>query len=883
MEHPPKWIIRFIHLYCPPQLAEGVIGDVWEQYLKDKKRHSSFKAKRRLLWNALRFFRPGILLRNSKTKLINKAMLRINLLLALRNMRKYKFYSIINVLGLAMAISFGLLVFFYIQNAIKHDTFHEEHESIFRFTRETRDLETGELVHWSNTTSNRLAEDLKNEIPSIEHISRLISGQGYVKHASETFKEKVMLVDPDFFQMFSFPVIEGNKNYPLSGISQVVISPHIAEKYFGPANPIGKEIEITVGNEYYKFIVSAVVDPVQELNSLPFDLVIHIDHLKHLISDPSFLNTYDVSYLETYMKLNNSQEVAYYEKLITETYIRLSQTSDSEDRPVIKLQPISKLYWWSNKFPDSGEAKTYNPDYVYILSGLCLLVLIIAVLNFIMLTSSQSFNRVKEFGIKKTMGAYKSQVSSQLLLEVFLLASLAGFTAVLVTYHFIPIFNSLANTTLNFSLGLEVISFILILISSISIISSIISSGVILKLSTTNALKGNLTVGGDTTRNVMIVIQFTMCIGLIVGTITFRNQMHFINNKSLGFEKDQLIEVNLPENANELDSEKYFERFQTELKKHSSVTSVSAVMTTMEYPWTRFGFVQDDESIIHINFNLVTPDYLNTMRLELTAGRNFREDDTGKSIIVNEALVEKLGWEDPLGKQIPGDFKTSHEVIGIVKDFNFNSLHNEVTPLILATEIDHIWEGVNGISSYVWPPQYFTALIKVGPGNLKESTQTIKHSWATAVGNIPLEMKYVNDILNDKYEEEERYSSIINYAAGFSLFIAWLGLLALTRLMIQKRFKEMGIRKVLGSTPFNIILLVAKKFMLLISIATLLATPVSWWLLQNWLGGFAYRINLSSLVFITAGLSVIAFTFISISIQSIKVSNINPSKVLRMD
>ncbi len=882
---PPKWIINFVNIYCPPQLAESVIGDIWEQFLKDKERFSAFKSKRRLLWNALRFFRPGIILRNSKTQIINSAMLKINLLLASRNIRKNKFYSSINVLGLAMSIMFGLLVFFYVQNAINHDSFHEDHESIFRFTLEYRNMETNELNTRNNTTSNQLVPDLRREIPAIQNISRLISGSGYVKRGTETFNEKIMMVDPDFFEIFSFPIVEGNSKAPLSDKSMAVISPKMAEKYFGTSDPIGKKLELVVGNDPISVIVSAVADPVVELNSLPFDILMHVDHLKSMVSEPHFLTGYDVSFLEVYMKLSSNEDVAAMEDLLTSTYANLDQIEDSKELTLVKLQPINTLYWWSKKFPQAGEAKTYNPDYVYILIGLSLLVLVIAILNFIMLTSSQSLNRIKEFGIRKTLGAFKRQLFYQLLLEVFILAFVAGLVALMVTYYFIPVFNDLANATLKFRLSETLIWFLLGLILIISLISSMTSSGLILRIKSVQALKGSLPIKSKSlTQNTMVVLQFTFCIGLIIGTLVFRNQMNFVSNKSLGFEKDELVEVALPGNTDKETAKKAFELLREELMNQSNIKSVAATMTTMSFPWTVFSFKQEDASMLDFNFNLVSPDYIKTMGLEITAGRDFRANDTGKAIIINEALATKMGWENPLGQQIPSvDFTQTHEVIGVVKDFNFSSLHDEVKPLILVVETDYLFEGVFGISSYVWPPQYFTMMVKVAPGNAATSAQTIKDAWKVTMENLPFEMKYMNDILDEKYREEKRYSSIINYAAGFSLFISWLGLLALTRLVIQKRFKEMGIRKVLGSSSLNIILLVAKKFILLIGLATLLASPIAWWLLEDWLNDFAYKVDLNPIIFLLSGAAVITFTFISISIQSLRLSNINPSDALRTE
>lgn len=882
---PPKWIVQFIRLYCPPQLAESIVGDIWEQYLTDRERHSRPKAMRRLLWNAVRFIRPGIVLRNSKIQFFNKAMLRINLLLALRNMRKHTFYSSINILGLAMSILFSILIYFYVENTIRHDSFHDEHESIFRITKKQFNRETDELIDWNCSTSNQFAQDIRNEVPSIQYISRVLSASAYIKKGSQTFSERIRLVDSDFFQMFSFPVMEGNGSNPLADLSAVVISPETATKYFGTANPIGQPLELIIGSKPYTFIVTAVIDPVEELNSLPFEVVIPFEHVKKLISDLDFLVSYNVSFLETFVKLNANDNVSEQEELITDTFTRMAKLGPEDNRTTIQLQPVSKLYWWSDQFPNEGETTTYNPDYVYILIGLGVLVLIIAVLNFIMLTSSQSFSRIKEFGVRKTMGALKRQLSGQLLMEVLLLAFMASIIALLTSYYFIPVFNALTNAQLRFQMNPEMIVFLLLLILLISFVSSALSSGLVLKIKTTQALKGSLSIqGSGITQNLMVVIQFTLCIGLIIGTLAFKSQMNFVSNKSLGFEKNELVEIALPSNVSSEESQESYRLIKNELDKQTDVVEVAAVMTSFEYPWTEFDFEQEDESQLTVNFNLVSPNYLKTMGIELLEGRDFREDDSGKSIIVNESLVRKMGWENPIGKQIPGrNFSKSHEIIGVVKDFHFNSLHDEVAPLVLVTDISYIQEGITGLSTFVWPPQYFTLSIKLTPGNAASKVETIENAWQASMGDVPFNLKFVNSILNDKYLEERRYSSIINYAAGFSLFIAWLGLLALTRLVIQKRFKEMGIRKVLGSTPWNIMLLVSKKFLLLIGLATVIASPIAWWLLDRWLNDFAYKIALSPWLFLLAGLGVVTATFISISIQAMKVVNMNPSEALRME
>ena len=880
MKAPPSWLLRFLEYIYPRQLAEGIIGDIWEAYDQDQESRPG-TASLRLYYNSVRFLRPAILLRHQKSKgLIYTAMFKTNFLIASRNMLKNKFYTFINLFGLSLGITFLLLVFIYSQNALSHDSFHKDSDQLFRLYRTATNSESGELKWTGASMPIPLGEDIIDVLPGIATQTRYLTNESIVEHKSENLVETVAMADPSFFEVFSFPILEGNSQQPLENLNDVVLSPEYAKKYFGYENPISQTLKISLRDQVLNGKVTAVADPMDAISSIKFDILVHFDHIKALVPE-EFVNGYNVGIVETYVKLLENQSVASLEEELT-TFYQSKGDKDNNEIQKVHLQPIEEIYL-DTDIPQT-VAEVSSPIYIYILGGLGLLVLIIASINFIMLTSSQAFNRIKEFGVKKTMGAFKGQLFAQLIGESLFLAVLASLIAVVLAYQLLPLFANLAGTPLSFEVTWLLVLFLFGLVVLISALCGVLSSGFLVRVEAASALKGDTKIRKNSwVRNTLIITQFSFSICLIIGTLVFRSQMKYISEKSLGFDKEELLEVALMDNATMDQAEYGYERFKTLASSHPELDGVAAVMNDLRQPWTGFSFAQEDESMRVSYFNLVSPNYIETMGLELIMGRDFRENDRN-GYIVNESFLEKFEMQDPIGKQVPGkDFESAHQIIGVVKDFHFGSLHEEITPLILGINAAPILEGVSGLSSYNWPPLFNQIVVRSSTDNFSAVTNTLKMVWNEAFPDQPFVLRFYDDILDEKYDQEKRYSKIIDYAAIFSTGIAWLGLLGLTRLTVQNRLKEVGIRKVLGSSPFNITLLISRRFLLLIVIANLIAWPLAWYGLNEWLSSFHYKIQLSLWSFFVAGLGTMIVVFSSVSLQSLKAALVNPIETLRME
>ncbi len=883
MISPPGWILRLVEYYCPYALHETVIGDIWEQYEADFLTNGKRYANWRIIWNALRFLRPGIVLRNRNSKLkINTAMFKTNILIAFRSMAKHSFHSIINILGLALGISFLLMVYFFVSHEYGQDRFHEDSDKIYRTYQQITKTETGEVDRTIVTMPVPLAPELEQNFPAVEDAARVITSPGNIRRGSENFEEVIMMVDPSFFTLFSYPILAGNSTDPLVLKNELFLSPELSKKYFGLEDPIGQNLQVTLQDSTINFTVGGIVDPKKASSSLKFDVLIHFDYLA-LFLDEDFMTSYMVGIIENYLKVQPEQ-VSLVEEQSTEFFREKTKTRSAEGEEVsLLLQPLSDVHL-NNEF-GAGIAQVSNPLYAYIFLGLGLLVLVIATLNYFMLTGSHSLTRMKEFGVRKTMGAISSQLIFQLITESLVVAAISAIIAIGVTWLFLPVFNSLSGVELVFDLSIGTFLFTIGLLVGISTAAGLLSSGFLVRLKATESLKGIMKFGGSGfTRKAMVVTQFTFSVSLIVATLVFRAQMRYITGKDLGFTKEALLELSLG-NVGELErSREVFQLYKNEVARKPEVGHVAAVLNDMGNPWTRFGFEQEDGTTKFSYFNLVTSDYLQTMGLELLEGRDFREGESENSIIINEAFVQEYGFEDPLNAQIPGkNFEGPHEIIGVIKDFHFSSLHEKIEPLMLTCGFGNYRSGITRLSSYNWPPIYNRIVVQSNTGDFQQLEQTLSNTWFAVSPQKPFNMTFYEDILATKYEQEQRWSKVFDYASIFSLGIAWLGLIGLTQLSVKKRIKEVGIRKVLGSSSWNVSVLLSRQFLLLTGIASVISWPIAWYGLSRWLDTFEYKIDLGLSWFVLAAAIVVGVTFLSVWLQTFKTANMNPVKSLRVD
>lgn len=882
--NPPAFLVKFLGWISPNHLIEGILCDLEEQFYDELEDRGVFRARLRFAWNAFRLIHPVILFKNHfYHRSTFTIMLKSHFVVTARNMMRNKFYSFINVLGLSFAIALAMLVVLFVRSEFSRDQFHKNKDSIYRIYTQRINLSSNEVTRTSATTSIPLSETFGEEFVQIVQNTRFGSNSGIVIKDNQPYDEVVNFFDPDFFTMFSFPVIKGNSEAPIKELNDVVLSEESAKKYFGDSNPIDQVIKINFNSKVKDYRVSAVVNSKSNESAMQFTMAVHIEQFRDVVGEETF-NSPFYGLVDNLIQLTAGTEPANFETLLTESYNRGQDNSETTNK--VFLQPIASVYLDTN-VPGS-LLTTSDPQNTYILMGLAILVLVIAVINFITLSTGHAMNRMKEIGVRKAIGAIKSQLRVQLIAEAFFISIIAGLVGVILAIVLIPYFNDLAGSALNFEFTLFEATLFVILILMISMFSGLMQAGLLVRIKASDAVRGksiSVKSGRSFLGKGLVILQFTLSIGLIIGTMIMRNQLTYLSELDLGYEKERLVQISTNNPGDEEASRQLLDRFRAAVGSNPSILSVAGTMNHPELPWTRLNFPQEGGDVEKLFYNQVDPYYLETMGMELVLGNDFNRTQTiENNIIVNEAMVRHFGWEDPLSAQIPGkNFKRSHKIVGVVKDFHFGSLKDKIEPLILSTSIKSIDDGVAGLSTYQWPPMFNQIVVKIGAGEIQPVIAYLDETWQAVNSGYPLLMTFVDDLLEAQYASETRWRKVIDSASGLAILIAWLGLLGLTRLSVQKRIKEIGVRKVLGSSIKDVILLLSRGILGLIIISNLLAWPIAWWLTNRWLENFAYKIDVSLITFGLVGLAVILFATGSVMVQVFRTAASNPIKALRYD
>ncbi len=881
MHQPPKWASNLLNWICPPQLAEGILGDLVEQFELNCEQKGRTRATIIFIWTTLRFIHPEIIFRNKRnTELIKMGLYKNHLLVAWRSMLRYRFYSLINILGLSSAMAFALITFLFIQGQLSYDQFHKEKDLIYRAISYTRSEEGHIMGDKSGVTPIPLGEVLQEDVPGVEAYTRFGTGSGTVLMNNTPYTETIAFADPNFLTIFNYPVLQGDRFTALSDPSAIMISPDTKAKYFDQTDPIGKSIDLILNDSIKTFVVTGIIEDLEGASSLEFDFLIPFERME--IVSAGAMTSFRVAFTELYLKFG-----AIPDENIADV---LTEAVGRETRPdgsywVIDVQPISDMHLDPEV---QGLASYTDPQRLWVMAALGLLVLIVACINFITLSTGHSMNRIKEIGLRKTLGAFRRMLTVQLIFESIFIAGLAGALGLGLCYILVPLFNDFLDSTITFNFSLDYLLFFILMVILIGLTAGIIQSLLLVKFQPVVALKGvKLFSSKESYLNqVLIIVQFTLGIMLVIGTLAIRSQMQFIQNQDLGFEKEKLIEIDLfspddPETANQL-----VDLFKSRISTHPQVLGATATMNNFRDPWTELSFRQTDDSEQFLFYNQVDPGFVETMGIEIIEGEDFHPDgaNSGKAILVNEALVRHFEWKDPLNQQIPGkNFDETHQIVGVMKDFHFSSLHNKIEPLILALDVSAIGSGITGLNTYVWPSLLNRMIVRIGPGELNNVMSFLESVSREINPQKPFTYHFVDDQINYSYEEEQRWNKVMNASSVFSLLIAWMGLLGLTRLSVQKRLKEIGIRRVLGSNVREVTLLLSKRFLILVVIAMMIAIPVSWVLLERWLESFEYRITPSILMFIGASVLVLVIAMVSVGTQALKAAVTNPAESLKYE
>ena len=796
--------------------------------------------------------------------------------ISLRYLLRYKTYTTINVLGLAVGITCCVLIMLFVRSEFSYDRFHTKADRIYRMWQD----EKFQGQEFKNTiTSIPMGPAMQGSFPEVETMCRVFSSNTLIKVNNNSFNESFTMVDSTMFRIFDFKLIQGNRVDPFPTSNSVIITPKIAKKYFGNTDPMGKSFEIQLGDTKQLFTIAGIAAQAPEESSIKYDILIPYSNDRLVFSERMLHSWFNI-FNETYVLLRKDVPVAGLEKKFQPMLKQqLGEDYGSEEFNMY-LQPLTAIHL-DNSLP-AGNQPISNPKYSYILATIGILILLVACINFITLSVGRSTTRALEVGVRKALGAERKQLIRQFWGEALLVTLVSVVIGLAIALVLLKPFNQIINRSLVFHFDPLFTLFCILLIGIIALIAGIYPAIILSGFSPIEVLKGKLKMKDSAgfLRKGLIVGQFVASIVMIICTILISKQMNYLQHKDLGYKKDQVIIV--PTSKKRAEAYPLARLYKTELSKYPEVLGVSAsIFSFSETPWVNLGYSDDKKNYHSFQYNEVDASFFETMQIPIVQGRGFQAQnpaDTNNSIIVNETLVKEYGIKDPIGKRFG---KYSQQIVGVTKDFNYESLHNKIQPLVLSLKYDTMGRQSSDVSFANSPQPRISVRMKAG--NVQDNINILKKAWQAVAPNQDFEYHFLDESLASAYEQEQKSATVVKIASGLSIFIACMGLFGLATLTVTRRTKEIGIRKVLGASATQLVKLLSKDFLVLIVVASLIAFPVAWWAMNKWLADFAYRTGISWWVFAIAAIVSIVIAFVTISTQAVKAAMMNPVKSLRTE
>lgn len=784
---------------------------------------------------------------------------------ALRNLLRHKLFSGLNIFGLAAGMACSILILLWVQDELSFDKFNTNADHIFRVTAKVSDVNAA-------VVPPALAYAMKTQIPSVKNAARIAAAQEMITAGTKKFDEKRMFyADSSFLQIFNYPLLKGNSETVLSSPTNVVITEATAIKYFGDAdNVIGKTIYIDNDINGTNLTVSGILKNIPPNSHLTFDILLPIalyDRLNNPAGDWSNFDVYTYIQLKDAIKptssiLNNIQQQA-----------NDILKKNNKDIPAsFFVQPLTDIHLHSNYMLDvAGQG---NSEYVRIFSLVAVFIIIIACINFMNLATAVSGQRAKEIGLRKTVGALRPQLIAQFISESLLLSFISLLLAILIVYIMLPLFNQLANKSISFNPSDIKVLFGLLCTAIITgLLSGSYPAFFLSSFNPVRALKGVKILKNQKTflRNGLVVLQFSIAVVLIISTLVIYSQLQYIQNRSIGFNKENLLYMKMPQVGDLKNNKDAMQAALAQYPEISNYTFTDELPTNLtsgsQLKWRG---MNPGTQIAAYRLR-VDENFASTFGMQMAAGRFFSKDfgSHESGYVVNETALKvmKLSLNDAIGKIISISLEDKEvPIIGVVKDFNFKPVYQPIEPLVMKS---------NFSGGYV--------VIRTMPENIKKVISKLQTSFHNIYGEYPFSYGFVNEDLSKLYVTEQRMGNLFNVFSVLSIVISCLGLFGLATFSTQRRIKEIGVRKVLGAGEAGIVALLSKDFIQLVLVSLVIAFPVAWFTMNKWLQGFAYRINISWWLFAIAGITAILIAFITVSFQSIKAAIANPVKSLRSE
>ena len=869
MSTPPRWADRLLEWFCAPHLLEEVQGDLHERFQKNVRLFGEKSARWDYIISVLGFIRPFALRRKTEasTSIYIQIMIRNYFKIAFRNLLKYKGYSFINIAGLAIGLACCMTIGLFIWDELSYDRFHTNGKSIYRVVEKQNQAGT---IYDIAVTPNPLAPTLKSEYPEIQAATRIRQrGLRILQHDSTTVEiEKTAITDNEFFKVFDFKLERGNAKTILLQPKEIIITENTAEKLFGTDWRQSDKLlgEALILNNEDTLTLAGVAQNPPVNSHIEFDALISAKTYEGMAR--SYLWGNNDYY--TYLQLRPEADAAALEKKLV-NYIK---GKEQESTTTLHFQPLYDVYLHSDfAFNTDFGNKTSKVIYIRIFSIVGVIILLIALFNFINLATARAMQRAREVGVRKAIGALRKQLVFQFLGESVLMSFIAVFFAVFLLGAFLPLMNNLAakSIAIPFSNPYFYLS-IFALTLFISLLAGSYPAFYLSGFQPVKVLKGVFKIGsGQTFRRSLVVSQFVFSIVLIIGTIVIYKQLTYIQNKNLGFDKSQVLVVRMKNNLSRNGA-----NMKADLLKQSSIANVALSSTnlinvtnsTSSIKWE--GQADKDEFLMTLGN--IDSDFLPTSGIKLITGRNFNATittDTSSAYIINASAAKRMGWtpEQAIGKTFEL-WKVKGKIIGVVQDFHFHPLNTLIEPFLFR----------------YWPKEsYSRMLIKTTPGQVHEAIASIEKFYKQYEKQTAPQYEFLDQALDNQYRAEQRTGTIVLYFSVLAIFISCLGLFGLATFSAEQRTKEIGIRKVLGASVMSITTLLSKDFIRLVLIANSIAFPIAFYAMNTWLKDFSYRISIEWWVFVVAGVLAIVIALLTVSYQSIKAALTNPVKTLKTE
>ncbi len=787
--------------------------------------------------------------------------------IALRNIRRQRIYSLINLLGLAVGLACALLITLYVRYELSYDRFYERFDDLYRLVGYDRTL-AGFLgdENWSNSTCGLLAPTLKHTFPEIENAARVRPLKTIVAARTQVLADQsVYLVDDSFLRMFDFPALLGNSESALSQPNSIAISSSLAERLFGHADPLGKTIRL---DDRHDVTVTAVLQQIPGNTHFDFDALASFD-LMYARKERKYIDGWTSQYFKTYLQLVPGTDI---QTLRDKLPAFVNTYRGDPENNLLRLEPVAAIHLHGH----NNFELTENSDvrYLYFYTSIAFFILLIACFNYVNLFTARATLRHREIGVRKLLGAQQGQLKMQFLSEVIILALLSFVIAIILALLVLPVFNQLIDRQLTFDI-LGGVSFWSTVIAGVILTGILTGSYPAFRLAQLEGVKGwSNSRDKHFFRDALVVVQFIVSLVLIVAALVINKQLDFIRTSELGFDRSQVLTVNVRD-------EKLKDNFQnlaTELARLPEVSGVTVshdLPTLMESAGQCNLVIAGQSGSLHTYLTSVDHEFLDFYNIKLVQGRAFSpaiSSDLEQAYLVNEAFLDKAGLQEPLDKPINfGPMDEHGFIIGVIQDFNFLPLQMEIEPLVLRLN-DRRGSLAEGI-------QYFS--IRLDGTNLPGTVKKIQNLFIAFSPGYPFEYAFLDERFDKMYRSEQKMQRLFVSFTVLALLISGLGLFGLAAFSTSQRFREIAIRKVLGAGELGILLKTSAEFLRLILLAAVIALPLAWYAMERWLDNFSYRTAVGSDTLVTALLAVLTLGWLAVGYQSLRAARTDPVKILK--